>query len=99
MAERIAGTRNDIKVSQTRTYPLQEIAVPTLVIHGTEDPLLPFQAHGKKLASEIPGARLLAVEGGGHGAIFTHRDAVRSSVVSFLEDANPDLSSVHSTRT
>lgn len=98
MAQRIAGTRNDIKVSQTRTYPLQDISVPTLVIHGTEDPLLPFPAHGKKLASEIPGAQLLAVEGGGHGAIFTHRDEVRLKVASFLEDANLGFSSVHSTR-
>lgn len=88
MAERIAGTRNDMKVSQTRTYPLQDIAVPTLVIHGTKDPLLPFQEHGKKLVSEIPDAQLLAAEGGGHGTIFTHREEVLLKVASFLEDEN-----------
>lgn len=89
MAERIPGTRNDIKISQTRTYPLQDITVPTLVIHGTRDPLLPIQAHGNKLASEIPGAQLLAAKGGGHGAIFTHRDAVRLKVASFLKGSSP----------
>ena len=44
---------------------LAEISVPTLVIHGTEDPLLPI-AHGEALAREIPGARLLRITGMGH---------------------------------
>jgi pimeloyl-ACP methyl ester carboxylesterase len=44
---------------------LGEITVPALVIHGTDDPLFP-PAHGEALAREIPGARLLLVEGLGH---------------------------------
>jgi pimeloyl-ACP methyl ester carboxylesterase len=44
---------------------LAEIAVPTLVIHGTDDPLFPL-GHGEALAREIPGARLLVLEGVGH---------------------------------
>lgn len=44
---------------------LGEIAVPTLVLHGTEDPLFP-DGHGQALAAEIPGARLLLLEGVGH---------------------------------
>jgi pimeloyl-ACP methyl ester carboxylesterase len=44
---------------------LDELNVPTLVIHGTEDPLFPY-GHGEALAAEIPGARLLPLEGGGH---------------------------------
>jgi pimeloyl-ACP methyl ester carboxylesterase len=39
--------------------------VPTLVVHGTEDPLFPL-GHGEALAREIPGAELLTLEGGGH---------------------------------
>jgi pimeloyl-ACP methyl ester carboxylesterase len=39
--------------------------LPTLVLHGTADPLFPL-AHGRALADEIPGARLLALEGVGH---------------------------------
>ena len=38
---------------------LGEIAAPTLVIHGTEDQMLPF-ANGELIASKIPGARLAA---------------------------------------
>jgi pimeloyl-ACP methyl ester carboxylesterase len=44
---------------------LAEIAVPTLVIHGDEDPVLPYP-HGLALAKEIPGATLLTLEGTGH---------------------------------
>lgn len=44
---------------------LGEVAVPTLVIHGTEDPLFP-PAHGEALAREIAGAELLLLEGVGH---------------------------------
>jgi pimeloyl-ACP methyl ester carboxylesterase len=46
--------------------PISSIAVPTLVIHGTADPMFPL-AHGQALAEEIPGARLLTLEGAGHG--------------------------------
>ena len=45
--------------------PLKEVRAPTLVLHGTEDQLFPF-AHAEALADEIPGARLLPLEGVGH---------------------------------
>ena len=44
---------------------LGEITAPTLVLHGTEDPLSPYGL-GEALAAEIPGARLLLLEGMGH---------------------------------
>jgi pimeloyl-ACP methyl ester carboxylesterase len=44
---------------------LPEINVPTLVVHGTEDPLFPHP-HGEALAREIPGAELLTVDHMGH---------------------------------
>jgi pimeloyl-ACP methyl ester carboxylesterase len=44
---------------------LGEITAPTLVIHGSEDPMFPL-AHARALASEIPDAELLALEGTGH---------------------------------
>jgi pimeloyl-ACP methyl ester carboxylesterase len=46
--------------------PLSAISAPTLVIHGTADPMFPVE-HGEALAAEIPDARLLALEGAGHG--------------------------------
>ena len=44
---------------------LPELAVPTLVIHGTEDQLLPVE-NGRLIASLIPGARLQIMQGVGH---------------------------------
>lgn len=44
---------------------LHEIAVPTLVIHGTEDPVLPY-AHSLALQAEIQKAELLSLPGTGH---------------------------------
>jgi pimeloyl-ACP methyl ester carboxylesterase len=44
---------------------LGTIRAPTLVVHGTEDPLFPI-AHGEALAAGIRGARLLPLEGMGH---------------------------------
>lgn len=44
---------------------LAEITAPALVIHGADDPLLP-PAHGEALAREIPGAKLLVIDGLGH---------------------------------
>ncbi|MBR7742751.1 alpha/beta fold hydrolase [Phycicoccus sp. BSK3Z-2] len=46
-------------------FRLADVTVPTLVVHGTTDPLFPLE-HGRALAAEIPGARLLELTGGGH---------------------------------
>jgi pimeloyl-ACP methyl ester carboxylesterase len=45
--------------------PMSEVTAPTLVLHGTEDPLFPYE-HGEALARGIPGARLVPLEGAGH---------------------------------
>ena len=44
---------------------LGEITLPALVIHGTEDKVLPY-AHGQALERDLPNARLLTLEGSGH---------------------------------
>jgi pimeloyl-ACP methyl ester carboxylesterase len=51
--------------SETARARLAEIAVPALVIHGSDDPLFP-PAHGAALARKIPGAKLLVIDGLGH---------------------------------
>jgi fermentation-respiration switch protein FrsA (DUF1100 family) len=51
------------------------IRIPTLIIHGDSDEIVPF-AMGEQLSREIPGARLLRVMGGHHGDLFA-REAGR----------------------
>ncbi len=67
-ADNVASLQNhDVMAHRDRPHPsLSSITVPTLVIHGTADPLFPL-AHGQVLAEEIPGATLQPVEGAGHG--------------------------------
>lgn len=54
-----------ILASGDRSHQLRQITVPTLVVHGRDDPLLPFAA-GEETATLIEGARLLAIDGLGH---------------------------------
>ncbi|MGW0804846.1 alpha/beta fold hydrolase [Nonomuraea sp. NPDC002799] len=52
-------------MTEDRRAPLSSIKAPTLVVHGTEDPILP-PAHGEAVAAAIPHARLETVSGMGH---------------------------------
>jgi pimeloyl-ACP methyl ester carboxylesterase len=54
-----------IVADSTRAAALAGVAVPTLVVHGKADPLVPF-ACGEDTARRIPGARLAGIEGMGH---------------------------------
>ena len=54
-----------IAASGDRSRLLKKIAVPTLVIHGAADPLVPL-ACGEDTARQVPGARLEVIEGMGH---------------------------------
>ena len=54
-----------ILASGDRTARLRSLAVPTTVIHGRDDPLVPFRG-GRATAAAIPNARLIAVPGMGH---------------------------------
>lgn len=87
MKRRLRGTDNDISVTRSNSrdeVPLEEIAVPVLVVHGTSDRLVPFAKHAERLVTRVPRAELLAIEGGEHGCIFTHREQARSRVTDFL---------------
>lgn len=84
MGQRIIGTENDIAITRTTEYPLEDIAVPVLIIHGTEDSVVSYEPHAKALESRIPNAELLTIEGGEHVSIFTHHNVVKPRVVRFL---------------
>lgn len=84
MGQRTTGTKYDIQISASFSCPLEKITVPTLVVHGDKDPLVPFETHGKKLAQRIPNAKLFLAKGGEHVTIFTHRRQVQDAVREFL---------------
>jgi len=63
---------------------LSKIDVPTLVLHGDADRILPIAASGLRTASLIKGARLVVVKDGPHCITWTHADEVNSELVNFL---------------
>jgi len=54
-----------VTASGNRRRGLRAVAVPTLVIHGTDDPLIPLEC-GRDIAACVPGAELLEIPGMGH---------------------------------
>src|ERR1700737_198920 len=60
------------------------INVPTLVMHGNADRILPIPAAGQRTAKLIKGARLVVVEGGPHCITWTHADNVNPALLDFL---------------
>ncbi len=65
---------------------LPKIDVPTLVIHGTADRILPYEATAKRLPGLIKDLQLVAVEGGPHNICWTHSDEVNATLLAFLAD-------------
>ena len=78
--------RDAIPDDGRQRHPLSSIAVPTLVIHGTADPMFPV-AHGEALAEIIPNARLLMLGGAGHGIDRADWDTIANTII---EHTHPD---------
>ena len=60
-----AGHGDAVGASPNRMNRLNEISIPTLVIHGSEDPLIPLD-HGIAIANEIRNSTIYIMEGVGH---------------------------------
>jgi non-heme chloroperoxidase len=65
---------------------LPKIDVPTLVVHGTEDRILPYSATAERLPGLIDDVRLVTVEGGPHNIGWTHPDEVNEALLEFLTE-------------
>jgi pimeloyl-ACP methyl ester carboxylesterase len=86
-APRSAGSLFDFFVAVpdlNNGYPLEEIAVPTLIVSALDDPLTPHR-NAQTMAERIPGARLIAIEIGG-AMLLGHGEQVTAEVSSFLRE-------------
>jgi non-heme chloroperoxidase len=61
------------------------IDVPVLIIHGTEDRILPYDSTAKRLPALMKDATLVTVDGGPHNIAWTHPEVVNPALLSFLE--------------
>jgi non-heme chloroperoxidase len=67
---------------------LPRIDVPTLVVHGDADRILPLAATGKRTPEFVKGSKLVVVEGGPHGLNWTHAEEVNRALLGFLRQNN-----------
>jgi non-heme chloroperoxidase len=65
---------------------LPKIDVPVLVVHGTEDRILPFDNTAKRLPDLVADLQLVPVEGGPHNIAWTHPAEVNKALLEFLAD-------------
>ena len=63
---------------------LQRFTIPTLVIHGDSDAIVPFDVSGKRTAATVPGAKLVVIEGGPHGVNASHPAEFNRAPLEFL---------------
>jgi pimeloyl-ACP methyl ester carboxylesterase len=75
-----------IAVADDRTARLREITAPTVVIHGSEDPLI-TRSGGEATAAAIPGAELVVIDGMGHDMPPQHLDEITDALVANAERA------------
>ena len=63
---------------------LEKVTVPTLVIHGDSDGVVPFEVSGKRSAELIKGATLHVIRGGPHGINASHAQEFNTALLGFL---------------
>ena len=74
------------------------INVPTLIIHGDADRIVPIKASGEKTAKLVTRARLAAIKDGPHAVNWTHADEVNAELVNFLGKGAAKRASARSSR-
>lgn len=62
---------------------VQAVTVPTLIIHGDSDKIVPFEVSGEVVSKMLPDAVLKIYEGAPHGLFYTHREQLNDDLVAF----------------
>lgn len=63
---------------------IPKIDVPTLIVHGTADNILPIDATGRPFSRLLPDAEYVEIEGAPHGLLWTHADEINDVLLKFL---------------
>ena len=64
---------------------LKRVDLPTLVIHGDDDRIVPLAAAGQRTAKLVKGAQLVVIKGGPHCITWTHADKVNAPLLAFIK--------------
>jgi non-heme chloroperoxidase len=68
---------------------IKQIDIPTLILHGTADRILPIGGQGRRLHAALPDARYVEIEGGPHVMCVTHATEVNDELLAFLRQPAP----------
>ncbi len=71
------------------TDELTKIDVPTLIIHGTGDKIVPYEITAKVMHKAIAGAQLVSYEDAPHGFFYTNWPQVNQDIVAFIKEPVP----------
>jgi non-heme chloroperoxidase len=63
---------------------IKRIDIPTLIMHGTADRILPIDGQGRRLHAALPGAQYVEIDGGPHVMCVTHAAEVNRELLTFL---------------
>ena len=77
------GTLNDHLRLGTTPLAFETCRVPALIVHGTADPVAAYEP-ARTAANAIPGAKLVAIEGGSHAIFASHYQKVGAEIEAFL---------------
>jgi non-heme chloroperoxidase len=64
---------------------IPKIDVPSLVVHGTADNILPIDVTGRRFARALPSSAYVEIEGAPHGMLWTHHQEVNEALLAFLD--------------
>jgi len=67
------------------TEDLKQFDVPTLVIHGDDDQVVPIDISGRASARLVTGAQLIVYPGAPHGITDTHKDRLNADLLQFIQ--------------
>ncbi len=67
---------------------LKQLTVPTLVIHGSADAIVPFEGSGERTHRAVPHSQLVKVDGAPHGLNVSHASAFNRALLSFLRSGD-----------
>ncbi len=73
------------------TEDLKKLDVPTLVIHGDDDQIVPIDAAARKTATLVPHAKLVVYPGADHGICSTRKNQVNQDLLAFFREPAADL--------
>lgn len=65
---------------------LKKFDVPTLVIHGEDDQLVPIDLTARQVVKQVKGSRLVTYPGAPHGITDTHKDQLNADLLKFLRE-------------